>query len=108
MTPELDFAFSSHPVHRRDENAIGNRVRALDQFPCVALNLRDPPWLIGYPANGRRIKKNLRTGQRSRSCAFWKPLVPTDQRGDFCIARLKAGKAEIARRKVKLFIIERV
>src|SRR5579862_4643673 len=101
-------AFVAHAIHYRDERSVGDRVRTLDGFPRV--ELRGPEFLFfpGVPANAGGIKDHLRALERCQPRAFGIPLVPTDLHADAAIFRIKIRKAEISRREIKLFVIERV
>src|SRR6185369_12570246 len=108
VAPEFDSAFASDPIDRRDVDAVCDRMRALNQLPCVALLTGNQFWLIGNPADRSGVNENLRPRQCRRARAFGKPLVPTHKRADFCVTRLKAWKSEIARGEVEFFIVERI
>src|SRR5581483_9766302 len=45
---------------------------------------------------------------RGQTRALGKPLVPAHQRSDFRVTRLKAGKAQIARREIKFLVVKRI
>ena len=60
------------------------------------------------PADGRRIEKDLSSLHGGEPGGFRIPLVPADERSYFSVASLKCFEAEIARRKIKLFVVKRV
>ena len=53
-------------------------------------------------------KKNLRALHRGESRSLGVPLIPADQHADFAEAGLPRAKPQVARREVKLLVIERV
>src|ERR1035441_5869690 len=60
------------------------------------------------PANGGGVEKNLGALQHGEPCGLGIPLVPTDQHADLSVAGLPGTKAEVARSKVELLVIQRV
>ena len=62
----------------------------------------------GMPADGRGIEQNVRAAQAGEARAFRIPLVPADQHADAAVARVEIGKAQIAGREIKLFVVERI
>src|SRR5262245_37230622 len=65
-------------------------------------------FLGGMPADGSRIKENLRASERRQARSFGIPLIPTNLRAHISIARLEGLEAEITRREIEFFVIERV
>ena len=60
------------------------------------------------PADRRGIKENVRAAEAGQARALRIPLVPANQHADAAKARVEIGEAEIARREIKLLVIERV
>src|SRR5258708_16667202 len=69
----------AYAVDHTDKDAVGDGVRALDGPPGVMLGCAELGLLIRMPADGRGIKKNVRSLQRGQARAFGIPLVPADQ-----------------------------
>src|SRR5437879_9567360 len=65
-------------------------------------------FLARMPPDRRRIKNNFRAAQRCQSCRLRIPLVPANADADLaglCFPRLKT---KIARRGIKLLVMERI
>ena len=82
----------SWPMRLRhgDKAAVGDGVRALDGFPRAVLAFAVFFFLARMPADGGRIKKDLRALHRGQPRGFGIPLVPANQHADFsvtCVAR---------------------
>ena len=84
-------------VHHRHEDAVRDRVRALDRLPGVVLRGVHLGRLVELPADRRRIEEDLGARQRDQPRRLGEPLVPAHQRPDLRLARGDAGKAEVAR-----------
>src|SRR5262249_50371910 len=65
-------------------------------------------FFIRMPADGRRIEQYVRALQRRQARAFGIPLIPADQRAHAPMPGIKGPEAQIARRKVKLLVVERI
>ena len=89
MTPESEFSLPADSIYGSDIDTVGHRMGALDNFPGVALALCDSAGLLGNPADGGRIEKNLCSAERCQASRLGKPLVPADQRTDLGVSRLK-------------------
>lgn len=63
MTPEPEFSLPAHSIYRGDIDPVGHRMGTLDNFPGIALALCNSAGLLGNPANGCRIEKNLRPAE---------------------------------------------
>jgi len=106
--PELDSAFETDAVGDSDEHAIGDGVSALDGDPGVVLFGAEPVFLAEMPADGGWIENDLGAFQSGEPRGFRIPLIPADQRADGgarCGERLEA---EVARREIEFFVVERV
>src|SRR5208283_4231622 len=95
-------------VRDRDINSIGDTVRALNGAPCIVLRLAVLRLLVGMPADRRGIKEHVRALQRRQARALGIPLVPAHQRTEFGVISCESLKPKIARREVKLLVIQRV
>src|SRR4029453_6531423 len=78
--PELQAAFDADAIDRRDEHAVGDRMRALNGLPRRILRLAVLCLLARMPADGGGIEEDLRPTQRGEARGFRKPLIPADQR----------------------------
>ncbi len=95
-------------VHHRHVDAIRDGVRALDGTPRVVLLLAVLLLLVRMPADRRGIEQHLRALQRGKPRGFGIPLVPADERTDFADRRIQRLEAEVARREIELFVVERI
>ena len=100
VAEELDavgagFLLVSHAVRRRDEDAVGDRVRALDGAPRILLRLAELRLLRRMPADRRRVEQDVGAEQARDARGLRIPLVPADQHADARVAR--APDAEAAR-----------
>ena len=93
-------------VDRSHKYAIGDCVSALDGAPCVMLGFTKLCLLVGMPAYGCGIKKNVRSLQRSQASAFRVPLVPAHQSAHAAVLCIKGLKAEITGSEIELFVIQ--
>jgi hypothetical protein len=80
-------------IRRRDEHAIGDRVRALHCAPCFDLRLPELRFLARMPPDRRRIEENVGAEERGDARCFGIPLIPADQHADVREARLPHAKA---------------
>src|SRR5439155_16868872 len=113
LAPELDTVaasrtFEAHAVDHRDVAAVGDRVTSLNQFPGALLVRSVFLLFLRVPADGGGIKQYLSPLQRRETRAFGIPLVPTDEHADLRVPGLPRFETEIARREIKLFIVQRV
>ena len=81
---------------------------ALRDLPGVVLRLSELRLLTGMPANRCRKEQGLRAAQRCDACAFRVPLIPAHQCTDVTRGRLQRLEPEVARREVKLLVVERI
>src|SRR5712691_4605189 len=65
-------------------------------------------FLFRMPADSGWIKNDFRAAQRGQSRRFRVPLVPANADADFPARSVPSLKSKIARRKIKLLVIERV
>ncbi len=110
--PELDavpcatwFVFDADAIHRRDEDTVGDRVRAHHRFPRLVLALAILGLLFDEPADRGGIKQNLRPGERREARRFGIPLIPADARAERTVPRVKFLKTRVAWGEVKLFVV---
>ena len=80
-------------VRRRDEHAVGDRVRALDRAPRVDLRRAELRLLGRMPADRRRIEENVGAEERRDARGLRIPLIPADQHADVGVARVPDAKA---------------
>ena len=100
--------FVADAVDRCDEAAVGDGVRTLDGFQCAVLAFAVFFFLAGMPADGGRVKKDLRALHGREPRGFGIPLVPADQHADFSVARLPGIETEVAGREIKFFVEQRI
>ena len=113
LSPELkaiatDGLFKTDAVDRGDEAAVGNGMRTLNGFPRTVLVDAVFRLLGRMPADGRRIKQDLRTLHGGEPGAFGIPLVPADQHANLAELGVPRLEASVARREVELLVEERV
>src|SRR5436853_772257 len=93
--------FQTDAIGYRDITAVGDGVRALDRFPLAVLYLAVFFFLTRMPADGGRVKENLRALQRGQARRFGIPLVPANADTNFRVTRLPLAEAQIARREIE-------
>ena len=86
----------AHAIHRRDVDAVRDRVRALRRAPRVGLRRAPLLLLLRVPADRRRKKEHLRAHERRDARRLGIPLVPADQHADRRDLRLEHAKAATA------------
>src|SRR5580658_3876187 len=110
--PELETvlgrAFEADTIYCRDVNAIRDRVRALDGFPGIQLCRAVLRFLGRMPADGGRVKEDVRARNRREARGLGIPLIPADQHAEASEGRIEIHEAEIAGREIEFFEIERV
>ena len=106
--PELDVTLAAHAVHRRDVDAVRDRVRAVHRLPGGELRLPVLGLLRRMPADRRRVEEDVGPGERREPRCFRVPLVPADERADPPVCGVERLEAEVARREVELLVVERV
>src|SRR6202171_2749903 len=108
--PELEarVALVADAVHRRDVDAVGDGVPALDRAPRVALGDAVLRFLVRVPADGRRVEDHRRALQRREPRVLGIPLVPADERADAARLGIEGAEPEVARREVILLVERRV
>ena len=89
--------FMADAIDSGDVTAIGNGMAALDGFPRVVLVHAVFLFFSRMPADGRRVKKDLRALQCGEPRGFRIPLVPANQHADFAVARLPGLETECRR-----------
>ncbi len=77
-------ALVADAIDRRDVDAVGDGVRALDRLPGVVLRRAVLGLLARVPADGGRVEEDLRALQRREPRGLGVPLVPADERADAC------------------------
>src|SRR5205814_3424814 len=100
--------FVTDAVRHRDVAPIGDRMTTLNRLPRGMLRFSKFLFLARMPADCRRIKNNLCAAQCGQSCGFRIPLVPANADADFATRSVPCSKSEIARREVKLLVIQRI
>src|SRR5262249_18136382 len=98
----------ANPVCHRDVASIGDRMTTLNRLPSGMLRFSKFLFLARMPADCRWIKNNLCSAQGSQSCGFRIPLIPANTDADLARLSIPRSKSEIARREVKLFVIQRI
>src|SRR5690242_16885914 len=98
-------AFEAHAVYHGHVDAVSDGMRALNRTPRVKLPRAELRLLRRMPADAGGIKNNLRALQSRHPRAFRVPLIPADLHADAAVARVEIRKAQISRRKVKLFVV---
>src|SRR4029077_8404056 len=100
--------FVTDAVRYRDVAPIGDRMTTLNRLPRGMLRFSKFLFLARMPADCRWIKNNLCAAQCGQSCSFRIPLVPANTDADLATRGVPRSKSEIARREVKLFVIQRI
>ena len=95
-------------IRRRDITTVRNGVTALDRFPGGMLRGAKFLFLGWMPADGCRIKNNFRAAQRGQPRRLGIPLVPANAHADLSLGRFPCLKSQIARRKIKFLMIQRI
>ena len=95
-------------VRHRHVHTVGNRMRALNGTPRIVLCLAVLRFLVRMPADRRGIEQHVRSLQRRQARALGIPLVPAHQRAELSEVRLERFETEIARREVKLLVVQRI
>jgi hypothetical protein len=95
-------------IRHGDITAVGHGMCALNGFPGTVLF--DAVFFLfsGMPADGRRIKKDFRALHGSQTRGFRIPLIPAYQHTDLRIFGLPGLETEIAGRKIKFFVKQRI
>src|SRR3954469_14717975 len=60
------------------------------------------------PADGCRIKQDLRNAEGGAAGGFRIPLIPTDADADFPARRVPAFEAEVAGSEIEFLVVQRV
>ena len=100
--------FVSNAVRHCDVASISDGMTPLNRFPGGMLRFSKFLFLARMPADCRRIKNNLCAAQSGQSCSFRIPLVPANTDADPAPRSVPRSKSKIARREVKLFVIQRI
>ena len=100
--------FVTDAIRHRDVAPIRDRMTALNRFPRGMLRFSKFLFLARMPADCRWIKNNLCAAQRGQSRRLRIPLVPANADADLPARSVPRLKSEIARREVKLFVIQRI
>jgi len=113
LSPKLDaiapgWRFMAHTICRGDKATISDGVAALHRLPGGKLSVTIFFLLAWVPANRRRIENNFRSAQRRESRRFRLPLVPANADAEIAGCRFPTLKAEIARGKIKFFVVRRI
>src|SRR5262245_30327339 len=98
----------SDPVGDRDINSVGDGVRALDRLPRRMLALAVFGLLARVPADGGRIKQNLRSRERRQSRGFGIPLIPANAHTGAGVMGVERFESQIAGSEIELFVIVRI
>src|SRR5207248_6780405 len=98
----------TNAVRHRDVTPVGDRMTTLNRLPRGMLRFSKFFFLARMPADCRWIKNNLRAVQGSQPRGFWIPLVPAHADADLAVRSVPGLESEIARREVKLFVIQRI
>ena len=83
-------------------------MRPLDGLPRIILRRAKLVFFCRMPADGGWIKQHLGALQSGEPRAFGIPLVPANQRAHASKSRVHSLKAQIPRRKVILFVVQRI
>src|SRR5882724_8659346 len=100
--------FVTDAIRHRDVAPVGDRMTTLNRLPRGMLRLSKFLFLTRMPADCRWIKENLCATQGSQPRCLRIPLVPAHADTDFAARSVPRPKSEIARREVKLFVIQRI
>src|SRR3984893_4798774 len=100
--------FVAYAIGRGNITTVRDCVAALNRLPRRMLRDAEFSFLARMPADRRRIKNNFCATQRGQSGGLRIPLVPANADADLAALRVPRLKAEIARRKIKFFVIKRI
>src|SRR5260370_35617663 len=103
-----DRFFVAHAIGSGNITTVRDCVAALNRLPPRMLGDAEFSFLARSPATRRRIKNNFCATQRGQSGGLRIPLVPANADADLAALRVPRLKAEIARRKIKFFVIKRI
>src|SRR5580704_9774373 len=81
---------------------------ALDCSPRVELSSAELRFLVRMPSDARGIENHLCAAERGEARTFGIPLVPTNLDADLSVLRVEIRESEVAWRKIKLFVVERI
>lgn len=98
----------SHTVSSNQRQTIGNSMAALYSCPSISLALFFIGRITALPPYSRWINQNFGTVQCHQASSFGKPLVPANKNAQTAHRRIDWFKAQIARSKIKFFIICRI
>src|SRR5438132_5071614 len=101
----LGLAFETNAVDHGGVDAVGDGVAALHGFPSIQLRGVKLRFFMRVPANTGGIKNHIGATESREARAFGIPLVPANLHADARVLGIKIRKTQIARRKIKLFII---
>src|SRR5271157_439325 len=104
----LRFPLKPHAIHRRHINPVRHRMCPLNRPPRIQLRRAKLRLLVRMPSNARRIKNHLCSAHRRNPRTLRIPLVPADLHANPRILRIKIQKSQIPRRKIKLFVVQRI
>src|SRR5947209_7824157 len=109
-TPEFQAtasgSFMPDPIDGNHINAVGDRVRALNQLPGLVLRRPKLGFLAGVPADGRGVKKDLGSLKGRQPGRLGIPLVPANQSAEPAEARVKGSKAQVAGSEIILLVVK--
>src|SRR5207248_7952829 len=88
--------------------AIRNCVTALDCFPGRMLCRAEFFLLRRMPTNCRWVKNDFSATKGRQPRSLGVPLVPADAHADFPPGGFPCPESEVARRKIKFFVIQRI
>ena len=108
VAPELELAFDADAIDRRDEDAVGDRVAALNRLPRVDLFGADFLGLAMPPSDGRGIEQDLRTRHRGQTRGLGEPLIPAYEHADRTARGRMRDEVEIAGGEVVFFVVARI
>src|SRR5216117_2875828 len=100
--------FVTDAIRYRDVAPVCYGMTTLNRLPRRMLRFSKFLFLARMPADRRWIKNNLCAAQRGQSRRLRIPLIPANADADFAARCVPRSKSEIARREVKLFVIQRI
>ena len=95
-------------IDRGHIDPVRDRVRPLNRLPGIVLRCPVLLFLVGMPANSRRIKQHIGSLQRGDACTLRIPLVPAHQRANLPRRRIERAKTQVAGREIELLVVQRI
>src|SRR5260370_12787456 len=89
-------------------DAVCNGVAALNRLPGVELRRAESRFFMRMPADAGGIENHVCAAESREARAFGIPLIPANLHANARVPGVEIRKAEIARREVKFFVVQRI